>query len=96
MIIRMVGVPAAANIHGLVGFLGDGRDLVIPVKAWEKPVDVNVAPAFGKSDMLIRRDVLVAQENKSVFDKGRAQFVKRAGVQAVFNVDIVHFDTDAA
>ena len=66
-------MPAAANIRGLVGFLGDRRNLVITVKTREKPVDVNLAPTFGKSDMLVRRDVLITQENKPVFNEGRAQ-----------------------
>ena len=61
-------MPAAANIRGLLGFLGDRRNLVITVKTREKPVDVNLSPAFGKSDMLVRRDVLIAQENKPVLD----------------------------
>ena len=64
MVVGMVGVPAAANIRGLLGFLGDGCNLVITVQTREKPVDVNLAPALCKSDMLVRRDVLIAQENK--------------------------------
>ena len=88
-------MPAAANIRGLVGFLGDRRNLVITVKTREKPVDVNFAPAFGKSDMLVRCDVLITQENKSVFNEGRTQFVKCAGIYSSFDVDIMNFNADA-
>ena len=60
------------------GVPGDRRNLVIPVKALEKPVDVKFALTFGKSDMLVRRDVLITQENKSVFNEVKRQLVKCA------------------
>src|SRR5580704_17850728 len=73
----MVGVPAAADIHFLVRFLRDQRDLGIAIRMSEEPVYVDFAKAARRCDMLLRRQSLFPEHNDTVFGQNAADALNR-------------------
>ena len=68
----MVGVPTRADVGFLRGFLAYFGDQRITVTGFEKAVDVDLPPALGKGNVLFGADLLVAQEDDTIIDKGLA------------------------
>ena len=62
----MVGVPAIADVAALLGFLAHLGDHRIAGHGGKETVDVDAAEAPGKGEMLLRRQLLVPEEDNAV------------------------------
>ena len=89
----MVGVPAAADVGLLVRLLAHLGDHRIAVDRFEEAVDVDRAPALGEGDVLLGRDVLVAEEDDAIAVEGVAHFDKLFVAQAPSEIDTVDLGT---
>ena len=72
----MIGVPAATDIDQLVGFFSHFGNLWIVCNGGEKTIDVYLAPAFGKGNVLFRRQFLVTDEDNFKICEGRGDIVE--------------------
>ena len=66
----MVGVPAAAYIGLLLGLLAHLGDLRIALHRLEEAVHVDGRPAPREFEMLLGRELLIAEEDHAVFGEG--------------------------
>jgi len=62
-------MPPIADILALLRFLAHLGDRRIAGDGGEEPVDVDAAEAPGKAEVLLRRQLLVAEENDAVLAK---------------------------
>ena len=65
-VIGVIGVPAAADVGGLVGFFEHLGDLGMSVDGVEETVDVDVAESTGERLVLVRRELLISEEQHAV------------------------------
>ena len=68
--VHLVRMPAPAVIEGIVLALEDLDDVRIPLHRLVEGMAVDLAPALGEGDVLIRRDVLAADGDHLVFQPG--------------------------
>src|SRR5215469_12169153 len=61
VVVAVIGVPAAADIAGLLRFLAHFGDHWVARHPREKAVDVDRGEALGEAHMLLRRQMLVAE-----------------------------------
>jgi hypothetical protein len=66
----VVGVPAAADVGLLLGLFAHLGDLGIALHRGEEAVDVDRRPAPGELDMLLGRELLVAEEDDAMLGEG--------------------------
>ena len=62
----MIGMPAIADIALLLRLLAHFRDHRKARHGSEEAIDVDVAEAAGESDVLLRRQLLVAEEHNPI------------------------------
>jgi hypothetical protein len=94
----MIGVPVAADIAGRLRFLADFTD---HRKIWHRlngragMIVLDFAEAFSESQMLTRREVLVAEEDDAVLVQRVADFPVRAVLQRIRQVHVENFSTNS-
>ena len=66
----MIGRPAAADIVGLAGFLGDHGDFRMGRMGREEAVDIDRPETLGQRDMIVLAKLLVAEEYDAMFREG--------------------------
>ena len=81
-------MPAAANIGRLIFFFGHGGDFFVAIDFWEKAIDVNLAPAFGKFNMLIGAYVLVTKKYQPILNKSGLNGFEISVADALANINI--------
>ena len=74
LVIAVVGMPAAADIARLLRLLAHLGDHRMAGHGREEPVDVDRAEALGDGDVLLRRQLLVAEEDDAVCSEGVPDF----------------------
>jgi hypothetical protein len=60
----------------------------------EETIDVDGPEALGNSDVLLRREVLVAKEHDAVFTKGAADLAEGLVLQRLREIDAADLRTD--
>jgi len=63
----VVGVPAAADVARLPGFLSHFGNHRIAGDGGEKAVDVDRRKTLGKGDVLLRGETLISEEDDAIF-----------------------------
>ena len=87
-------MPGRTDIAFLVGLLAHFGNHRIIIGRLEEAIDVDIAPAFGKGDVLLRSELLVAQKNHAIVDEGLAQFRELLIADASSNIDTGDFGPD--
>ena len=67
LVVRMVGVPCAADVGFLIRLLADDRDFRVFLFQREILVDVDLTPALGKGDVFFGGKLLLAKHRHAVF-----------------------------
>ncbi len=80
-------MPGGTDIAFLIGLLAHLGNHRIIIGRLEEAIDVDIAPALRKSDVLLRSEFLVTQENHAVVDEGLAQFRELLIADAASNID---------
>ena len=63
-------MPGAADVLFLVGLFYDLGNLWVVFQGFEKTVDVDRAPALGKSNVLLRCEILAAKKDHRIAAEG--------------------------
>ena len=87
-IVAVVGVPAIADVLLLLWLLTHFGDHRIAGHRRKEAVDVDAAKAAGKAEVLLRRQLLVAEENDAVLAKGVADFGQRRLCRRCRQIDV--------
>jgi hypothetical protein len=74
----VVGVPAAADIGLLLGLLAHFGDLGMALHGLEEAVDVDRRPAARELEVLLGRELLVAEEDDAMLGEGRLHLIPLA------------------
>ena len=90
----MVGVPAATDIAGLLRLLADLGDRRIIGHMRKEAVDVDRPKALGHRNVLLRREVLVAEEHDAVFAERAADLAERLVADRLPEIDAADLRTD--
>ena len=69
-----VGVPEATEIVLFMFQLHNSHDLWKPLKSFHQRVFDSVTEAFGKGQVLVWRDVLIAKENDQMVEQSLPDF----------------------
>ena len=80
VVVGVIGVPAAADVDLLVGFLQDLGDLRVALHRVEEAVDVDRAEALGEGDVVFGFELLAAKEDDPVFAEGAFDGAERVVV----------------
>ncbi len=56
-------MPRPPDVFFLVGLFYDLGNLGIALQRFEKPVDVDAAPALGEINMLLRCEILISKKD---------------------------------
>ena len=75
LVVAVVGVPEIADVLLALGLLAHFGDLRIARDGREEPVDVDRRPTLRELDMLLGRQLLVAEEDHAVLHEGLLDFV---------------------
>jgi len=84
-------MPAAADVGFLLSFLADLGDFRMAVNRLEKAIDIDAAKTFGKVDVLLRCQALIAKEDDREFDKGPLDLGEYRLGQGPGQIDTVDF-----
>jgi len=94
LVVAVVGVPAAADVARLLRLLPDLGDHWIAGDGGEKAVDVNRRKPLGKRDMLLRRELLVAEKDDAVLPEGAADLGENSVVDRPGEIDATYLGAD--
>ena len=90
-------MPGAAEAgNNVVGFLDDRHDFGMAGQAGGEGVNIESAEACAKVEMLLGRDVLVAEKDHDVFVESLANFGKSPVVQGAGQIDPEYLGTKRA
>ncbi|KAG1647377.1 hypothetical protein GQR58_030650 [Nymphon striatum] len=87
--IRMIGVPRPTDVALLVGFLKHRRDLRVSLDGLEELVHIDGCEPLGKGDVIVGRQVLIAEEEHAVLCPRVGQHGGCIVVE-LSNIDITH------
>ena len=90
----MIGVPFANNIGFLIGFFSHFGDNGILSYARKKSVDIDIAPALGKCDVLFLGEGLIAKEYHAIIRKGPIDLSELFIVETRCNVNVPNFSAE--
>ena len=80
-------MPATTDVIFLLRLLAHFGDHRIAIDCFEEPVDVDGSPALGKGDVLLRRQVLITEENHTVVVKGALDLGKLRMAEVLRQID---------
>jgi len=82
-------MPRAADVAFLIGFLQHRRDLGVGIDGLEELVDIDLRKPFRERDVVIWREILIAEEQHAMFSPCVRQL--RRGVIVEFSdIDVAH------
>jgi hypothetical protein len=91
-----IGVPAAAEVARLPRLLADLDDLWLRGHAADEFVDLQLAEAAAESELLLRAQLLVVQEDHEVVEQCRADLADRRVRQRPGEVDARYLGAERA
>src|SRR5207244_4668044 len=96
LVIAVVGTPATGHIALLLGLLAHLSDRRIAGHRGEKAVDVDRGKPLGKREVLLRHQMLVAEEHDAVLAEGAADLGKNLVGQCGCQIDAGNLGPDFA
>ena len=94
--ITHIGVPAAAEIARLLGFLADFEDLGISRHRLDEFVDLQRPKAAAEIELLLRGQVLVVKEDDEVIEQRRADLADHRIRERAGEIDPGDFGAECA
>ena len=89
-------MPAVADVVAVLRLLDQQLHFLVPRYLGKEGIDVQVAEVAGKGLLLVRRQVLAAEEDHQVIDQGAADFRDDRGIEGPRQVDAADLGAQGA